>query len=455
MKKHGYNVLLLFLRGLIYSKRAFLWFGLLLYGGFEKIVVSSWRLIGVRFYKVFFIIQKQLGWIKNPWQNQIAEIVSRRGTLQIFLFIICFFVLFPHTKLYARDSFKIPGRDTPLFSLVGPGEEDFALQEVVFNGNVVSTKDVVSWRGTAVSADNTGVSGNNNIISDIAGISAGGLALTKPTIIPGSTLPTQGGANETGRMEIVEYEVKPGDVIGKIASDFGISVETILWANNLTIRSYIRPGNKLIILPVTGISHQVKKGENVSKIARLYGVSQDEIIKTNRLQRDGSDISIGEKLIIPGGRAPEAVRAPIVTPSRTNAFRQVAAPPSSIETPAGSGYLWPAGVRHISQYYGWRHTGLDIAGPIGTPIYAARSGRVLIAKGGWNGGYGNYIVIDHGGGIQTAYGHSSQINVVVGQDVVQGQVISLMGSTGRSTGPHLHFEVRISGARLNPLKYIR
>lgn len=98
---------------------------------------------------------------------------------------------------------------------------------------------------------------------------------------------------------------------------------------------------------------------------------------------------------------------------------------------------------------------MDIAGPIGTAIYAAKGGTVVKAQPGWNGGYGTYIILDHGDGLQTLYGHNSQLFVAVGEVVSQGQTIAAMGSTGRSTGPHLHFEVRVNGSRLNPLKYIR
>jgi len=133
----------------------------------------------------------------------------------------------------------------------------------------------------------------------------------------------------------------------------------------------------------------------------------------------------------------------------------IAAPPPSVAAPAGSGYLWPAGVRYISQYFGWRHTGLDIAGKIGTGLYASRAGTVTRSQCGWNGGYGCYIIIDHGNGITTLYGHASRLYVSVGEYVSQGQTFAAMGSTGRSTGSHLHFEVRVNGARQNPLRYIR
>ena len=120
---------------------------------------------------------------------------------------------------------------------------------------------------------------------------------------------------------------------------------------------------------------------------------------------------------------------------------------------AGDGFVWPAGVRRISQYYSWRHTGLDIAGPTGTNIYAMDSGVVTFS--GVSNGYGYNILVDHGNGMKTRYAHASKLYVEKGETVTKGQVIMAMGSTGWSTGPHLHFEVIVNGAKKNPLSYIK
>jgi murein DD-endopeptidase MepM/ murein hydrolase activator NlpD len=117
--------------------------------------------------------------------------------------------------------------------------------------------------------------------------------------------------------------------------------------------------------------------------------------------------------------------------------------------------IWPTPGRRITQYYSWSHQGLDIGDKIGTPLYAADDGVVIIAQGGWNGGYGNTILLDHGGGKRTRYGHASKLFVKVGDEVKKGETIAAMGSTGRSTGPHLHFEVLVNGTRYNPLNYIK
>ena len=146
-------------------------------------------------------------------------------------------------------------------------------------------------------------------------------------------------------------------------------------------------------------------------------------------------------------------------PAKSNNYNGISIIKDFIKTSApkvsGNKMAWPTNGHTITQYFSWRHPGVDIANHIGTPVYAADSGVVLIAQGGYNGGYGNTIVIDHGGGKKTRYGHASRLLVKPGQVVEKGEEIMLMGSTGRSTGPHLHFEVIINGAKYNPLSYVR
>ncbi len=271
------------------------------------------------------------------------------------------------------------------------------------------------------------------------------------TLIATNIANTQTG-NAVNRNEIIQYTILNGDTISGIAHKFNISVATILWSNNLTERSLIQPGATLKILPTTGILHRVVRGETVAAIAKKYKTGAQKILDTNSLA-SANQIKIGQDLIIPDGIRPANISTTVTktttagktTPSKTSLS------PTNPNT--GTKLLWPAGVRKISQYFGWRHTGLDIAGPVGTPIYAAEDGVVETA--GWNsGGYGNYIIINHGGGLRTLYGHASKLFVSRGEKVTRGQVIMAMGSTGRSTGPHLHFEVRINGFK-NPLSYIR
>ncbi len=264
-----------------------------------------------------------------------------------------------------------------------------------------------------------------------------------------ATGPRSGKAPQ--RAEIVEYTVQAGDTISSIAQYFGISVNTILWENGLTAKSYIKPGNVLKILPTTGVTYKVIRGDNLVSIANKHGVSPEEIMKMNNLA-NANQVRLGQKLIIPGGK--RIVDRGIATQTQQpRSLVSIIANPRGSATPAsGSKMNWPAQGR-ITQYYSWRHNGLDIAASIGTPIYAAAGGVVETA--GWNsGGYGYQIVINHGGGKKTRYGHLSKFAVSVGDEVGKGDNIGFMGSTGRSTGSHVHFEVMIYGKRYNPLSYL-
>lgn len=256
------------------------------------------------------------------------------------------------------------------------------------------------------------------------------------------------------RREITEYTVQLGDTISSIANRFGLTVNTILWANNLSINSLIRPGNTLNIPPVSGLVYSVKSGDNLSKIATTYKIEVSEIIKQNDLKENES-LKIGQKLILPGAAriVPVSRPTPPRTPSTTTPSSNVSKLPPTQST-SGS-MAWPAEGRRITQYFSWAHNGLDIANKSGTAIYAAEAGTVEIAATGWNGGYGNTILINHGNGKKTRYGHLTTLYVKVGDRVEKGENIGTMGSTGRSTGPHLHFEVVINGTRYNPLNYIK
>lgn len=418
-------------------------------------------------YKAYFYTSKFVRKHFLVHRYSKFEVLGQRGALQLAILLIAFFVMFPQSKLYTKEFTHVPGRETLLYKLIGPGEQDFEFEEVSAIGTpeLALNTGAASWKEGAVIAD----AGQNLDIAslesqELAGISIGGSAVSKPIIAPSVDIPALAAADavataaaEEKRSKIVEYEVKPGDVVGNIAKLYNVSVETILVANNLTVRSYIRPGDKLKILPVDGVTYTVVKGDTISKIAKRFDTSAEEIIAFNKLKDDGSDIVIGEELVLPGGKRPVPVSNVIVrkTEPKSNALKKVVTPPPSINVPAGSGYVWPAGARYITQYFGLRHTGLDIAGAMGTPIYAVRGGTVLKSQCGWNGGYGCHVIIDHGNGIQTLYAHHSKLYVVPGQTVSQGETIALMGSTGRSTGPHVHFEVRVGGRRTNPLQYVR
>ncbi len=255
------------------------------------------------------------------------------------------------------------------------------------------------------------------------------------------------------RTEIEKYIVQPGDTVSTIAGRFGITINTVLWANNLGNYSIIKPGQELTILPYSGIIYKVKSGDTLSKIANTYKINDTDISEKNNIDIN-LGLKIGQELILPGASrivaaAPVRVN-PASTPNTTSSVNKVPNTQSS-----GDNMAWPTEGHRISQYFTWSHNGLDIANKVGTPIYAAEAGTIEISATGWNGGYGNTLLINHGNGKKTRYGHLTSLYVKVGDKVTKGENIGTMGSTGRSTGSHLHFEVIINGARYNPLNYIK
>lgn len=237
-----------------------------------------------------------------------------------------------------------------------------------------------------------------------------------------------------GSDRISVYVVRRGDTLSDIASMYGVSVNTILWANSLKSARDVHPGDTLIILPVSGIQRIVQRGDTLASLAKKYGADADEIATYNGLDV-AAPLALGSTIIIPGGE----IAAP-TAPRPQNAPRAPFAPAG---LPLLTGFFSnPLPTGRITQgIHGWN--AVDIGSPRGTPIYAAASGVVIIVRGsGWNAGYGKYIVISHDNGVQTLYSHNSTNLVGVGQSVAQGQLIGYVGTTGLTTGPHLHFEVR-------------
>ncbi len=251
------------------------------------------------------------------------------------------------------------------------------------------------------------------------------------------------------RTETQVYVVQDGDTLGRIAEAYGLSLSTILWSNGLTYTSTIQPGDELSILPVDGVLYTVKNGDTLSRIARNYSVDVDTIMSQNGLA-SANRLAIGDKLLLPGGEPPSPVSTSRSSASITTLFT---APSVSAPSAAIGGWVWPTDWHTITQYYGWRHTGVDIDGDYTTSSYAARGGVVIYS--GWRSGYGLSVEVDHGDGYVTRYAHHSKNYVAVGDVVSTGQVLAQTGTTGRSTGTHLHFEVIRNGKFQNPLDYVR
>lgn len=233
--------------------------------------------------------------------------------------------------------------------------------------------------------------------------------------------------------QVSVYVVRKGDTIAQIAQMFNVSTNTILWANDLKKGEKLVEGDTLFILPVSGVSHTVLKGQTLKGIAKKYNVEVSDIARLNGIADDVKLVT-GDELIIPDA---EIVNIEAEKPKTTIA-KNVTKTPLKILT----GYFVnpvPNYKRKSQGLHG--KNGVDLAAPTGTPIVASASGIVLLARNGYNGGYGNMVIINHPNGTQTLYGHMSKLGTHTGDSVNQGEVIGYVGSTGHSTGPHLHYEV--------------
>ena len=270
-----------------------------------------------------------------------------------------------------------------------------------------------------------------------------------PSTIQGNSLmasnPVATDYIETGfkSNQITEYTVQSGDLLSFIASDYGVSMDSIIWANGLTNANSIKPGQILRIPPVSGVIHKIKKGDTAASIAKKYGVDSDKILAFNEL-KEGEALDIDMEIIVPDGQ----IKSLIVTKPGA---RPTVAKRFSYLPDLGDYFMDPTrGNGRITQRLHGRN-GADKANSCGTPIYAAADGNTTTADAvGYNGGFGQFVKIAHPNDTETLYSHLSKIVIALGP-VSKGQLIGLMGTTGRSTGCHLHFEVH--GARNPLLKY--
>ena len=253
--------------------------------------------------------------------------------------------------------------------------------------------------------------------------------------------------SEEPQKEVQYYTVQPGDTVLGIAQKHGLRPETIQWSNaGLEVNAdMIRPGDQLRILPINGAIHVVAPGDTLSSLASKYKVAMEDIVNypANGLEDVSAPLTVGRELVIPGGTKPFV---------QQQVFAYSGVIPSTAKLGSGS-FDWPAS-GSISQGYWGGHPAIDIAGWTGAPVKAADSGYVALATGGWSGGYGNHVIVDHGNGFVTLYAHLNSIYVSAGESVTRGQQIGSLGNTGNSTGPHLHLEIRYQGVPRNPLSYL-
>lgn len=268
---------------------------------------------------------------------------------------------------------------------------------------------------------------------------------------------------------ISTYVVQSGDTISQIAEKFGVSTNTIRWANDIPAKGSIRVGQSLAILPITGVKHTIAKGDTLASIAKKYKADINEISSYNNIELNESLIA-GSELLIPDGEIVYSQTQIAQNTQKTSGSKNTTSNASvSVSANAGKSSdaqytsamvkaqqvgknntkSAPAGyfIRPVkgikTQGFHGPYNAIDIGAPVGTPIVAAASGTVILAKAsGWNGGYGGLTIIQHDNGSQSLYSHQSKITVSVGQKVSQGQKIGEVGNTGRSSGPHLHLEFR-------------
>lgn len=248
-------------------------------------------------------------------------------------------------------------------------------------------------------------------------------------------------------IRVLTHVVARGETLTEIAKSYGSNVETLICANGITNPDVLGAGDRITVLTGKGVVHTVARGESLSTISLTYQVPIGEIAAANDLLVRGS-LSPRATLVIPGASPPKPA-------SQRNSRSLASRSSPSRGLPAVESLRWPL-QGEITSNFGRRrgrmHCGTDIAAEPGSRVVAAASGEVVYA--GWKGGYGLLVVINHGGGLETWYGHNSKVLVGLGSQVATGQPISVLGSTGRSTGPHLHFEVRTGGRPQNPLRFL-
>lgn len=407
---------------------------------------KTYRYIVLPSYRLAMTVRKQWKKSLGPTKSRWLYPLTTKPVAHIVVATLIFTVT--AANLHASTLPPSAGENSILFSLIGGDDTELIEETAAQTRNTASA----SYLGIAygVSAQQVAVAQAAAPTGDhLALLTTGGSAVAMAPVMPGAERAIQ--RSRKVRTDVETYVVQGGDTISSIAASFGLLQSTILWANDLGARDYIRPGQSLKILPVDGVMYTVKKGDTLSKLAKQYSVSEEDIVDTNDLE-EGQTLAVAQELLIPGGKrivapAPVIARAPVID-RIIDAITPGPSPESDSVT-----MIWPTSGHVITQYWGWQHTGVDIDGHYDSPIYASDSGVVEIA--GWGTGYGIQSVVNHENGYKTRYAHMSKIFVTPGQRVNKGEVIGMVGTTGRSTGTHLHFEVYVNGKRANPLLYVR
>jgi murein DD-endopeptidase MepM/ murein hydrolase activator NlpD len=419
--------------------------------GFIRLATGFFRwLFGRTFSKILVKIYYNIFRLKkSELAGKAINELTRNRLVYLFVLVLTIFLVF--NNINGKNQAAAAGRgisQTVMANLVETefgGQIEEELIEETIDLNRLAAKNELSLEDSAILDKPVEQIVSEEALENFVAFNNEGDLIFKPNSV------NESGGFAPPRTEIIEYTIQPGDTVSSIAQHFNITTNTILWANDLSAYTLIRPGKTLTILPYSGLLYTVKKGDTVASLAKKYKIEEEKILEANRLEEG---LKISQKIILPG--ANKIIEAPKITTTAKSGLNVISnlAKPSAAK-PATGAWLWPTDGHRISQYFSWRHQGLDIANAVGTPLYATADGVIEISQGGWNGGYGNTILINHGNGQKTRYGHASKLLVSKGESVSQGQIIALMGSTGRSTGSHLHFEIIINGQRVNPLNYIK
>lgn len=458
----GATFLLIFLKSAFYFKKFLIWFfSLFAYKPLKVILRFIFYKIVVKLYGSYLSFLNRMGW--NGLRGNTFGFLFNQKLVHILVVLLTFFSVFVNLSSKTNAEYQVGDINSTILSQLIKSEFETDPEDEQL---IIETFD----QEATVSSLHQSYLDNLSSIKPQARVSLGEENDEEELITNQNTgsIVNQDRAltkiSKKVREKTITYTVKIGDTISTIAEEFEISVSTILWENNLTAYSIIRPGNVLDILPVSGVSHTVKKGESVTLLANKYSISEVDIISFNKLDASGRLI-MDQKIIIPGGRklidetskprtySGLAVIKGFIGDSGKGILSKDIAKDFNAVPLQGNKMNWPTVGNRITQYYSWKHHAIDIANKIGTPLYAADAGVVELA--GWGTGYGNQILIDHGGGKKTRYAHASKFYVERGEKVAKGQIIAAMGSTGWSTGSHIHFEVIINGVKYNPLNYIK
>ncbi|MFH0819867.1 MAG: peptidoglycan DD-metalloendopeptidase family protein [bacterium] len=400
----------------------------------------------LRLYRIYSYLKQEFKKGLAPLRNKLYYYLGNRHLIHFIIITLAVFVVTSNIKAHENRNADVQAieKESLIPELIPKSPEegggyDVSEEEIVIEN--ISQRNVCHYLDYEDVAKATPqLNDTSQPVEDWTQVSLKEDTLLKPNIV--TTAPED--YYPYTRTSIESYVIKSGDTVSSIAKKFGVSAETILWENNLSLNSTLKIGQKLTILPTSGLTYKVKKGDTVDKIARNFKVDADRILAYNNISA-ASSLQVGETIVVPDAKK---VFIQTKSPSPLNVLKEY------YEAPAARtalGFVWPTACRRITQYYSWRHHAIDIACGLNVPIYAVEDGVVESAC--WATGYGKRIIIRHTNGMRTLYGHFNQLNVSTGQTVKKGQVIGLMGSTGRSTGPHVHFEVMAGAAKQNPLRY--